>query len=56
MNSIIDVVGFLDVRSNQENNDDLEEPSSTVKESYCIHTIQFKIIQNLIQNNIDMSK
>lgn len=54
MNSVLEVVGFLDQRSIQ-GDDDLDEQSSIVKETLCIHTIQFKIVSDLIPNSDEIS-
>lgn len=55
VNSVLEVVGFLDQRSIQGDNDDLDEQSSIVKETLCIHTIQFKIVSDLIPNSDEIS-
>lgn len=56
MNNIIDIVGFLDKRTIQGDNEDLEEESSKVIETYCIHTVQFKLLPNLIPIDEEMRK
>lgn len=57
MNSIIDVVGFFDQRIIQNDNEEMGETStSTAKEIYCIHTVQIKLLSNLIPSNEEMSK
>lgn len=43
VNNIIEIVGFLDQRSVQSDNEDTEESSSVPKETRCIHAVQFKI-------------
>lgn len=56
LNSIIEVVGFLDRRTLQGDNEELDEHSSLVKETYCIHTVQFKLFPNLVTDNEEMRK
>lgn len=56
MNNVIDIVGFLDRRTIQGDNDDIEGQSSNVIEQHCIHTVQFKLLPNLIPDSKEMSK
>jgi len=49
-------VGFLDRRTIQEDNRDLEEQSSIAKETHCIHAVQLKLLKNLIPDNEETCK
>lgn len=56
LNSIIDVVGFLDRRPIYEDDEDLDDELSLVEETYCIHTVKYKFCPNLITENEEMRK
>lgn len=56
LNQIVEVVGFLDRRTIQEDNGDLEEQSSIAKETQCIHAVQLKLLKNLIPDNEEICK
>ncbi|KAL5236097.1 hypothetical protein ACI65C_003507 [Semiaphis heraclei] len=56
LNQVVEVVGFLDQRSIQGDNGDLEEQSSIAKETHCIHAVQLKQLKNLIPVNEEMYK
>lgn len=55
VNNIIDIIGFLDRRIVQGDNDDLEEQSPISKEMHCIHTVQFKLFPNLFEESKELS-
>ncbi|VVC32241.1 Mini-chromosome maintenance complex-binding protein [Cinara cedri] len=50
LNEIVEVVGFLNRRTIEEDNEDIE--SLPAKETYCIHTVHYKLFPNLTLNNI----
>lgn len=54
LNQIVEVVGFLDLRSFQEDNENLEEQFSIAKEIHCIHAVQLKLLKDLIPENEEM--
>lgn len=56
MNNIIEIVGFLDRRIVQGDNDDQEEQSQISKEIHCIHTVQYKFFPNLFEENKEISR
>ncbi|KAL4090033.1 hypothetical protein QTP88_024940 [Uroleucon formosanum] len=56
LNQIVEVVGFLDRRTIQEDNGDLEGQSSIAKETHCIHAVQLKLLKNLIPDNEETYK
>ncbi|XP_027852654.2 mini-chromosome maintenance complex-binding protein [Aphis gossypii] len=51
VNQIVEVVGFLDRRTIQEDNENLHEQSSIAKETHCIHAVQLKLLKTLISEN-----
>ncbi|XP_025208008.1 mini-chromosome maintenance complex-binding protein [Melanaphis sacchari] len=55
VNQIVEVVGFLDRRTVQEDDGNLQEQSSIVKETYCIHAVQLKLLKSIISDNEEMN-
>uniref|UniRef100_A0A2S2P4D9 Mini-chromosome maintenance complex-binding protein n=1 Tax=Schizaphis graminum TaxID=13262 RepID=A0A2S2P4D9_SCHGA len=50
VNQIVEVVGFLDRRTIQEDNENIQEQSSIAKETHCIHAVQLKLLKTLISD------